>query len=250
VTADDAGRERSDSSAADETAPHPAQASLWEVFLSRDSLVRALRGVEQDAGAAGVDGMTTGGVGRWLEEQWSSVRSRLDAGAYRPRPVGRVTIAKPWGGERLVGVPRALDRLIEQALLQVLTPVFDSCFDDGSFGVRPGRSADRAVAAARQSIQDGAASAVEVDLDAFFDRVEHDALMARVARRVDDRRVLRLIRRSLEAGVLADGIEQGSEQGTRQGLAAVAAACERDAGRPRPGAGQARASFRGVTPTS
>jgi hypothetical protein len=128
VTADDAGRERSDSSAADETAPHPAQASLWEVFLSRDSLVRALRGVEQDAGAAGVDGMTTGGVGRWLEEQWSSVRSRLDAGAYRPRPVGRVTIAKPWGGERLVGVPRALDRLIEQALLQVLTPVFDPCF--------------------------------------------------------------------------------------------------------------------------
>jgi hypothetical protein len=118
----DARRERSDSSAADETAPHPAQASLWEVFLSGDNLVRALRRVEQNAGAPGVDGMTTEELGTWLKERWSSVRSRLDAGTYRPQPVRRLTIPKPSGGERLLGVPTALDRLIQQALLQVFTP--------------------------------------------------------------------------------------------------------------------------------
>ena len=208
------GRERSDSPAPDETAPHPARASLWELFLSRDNLVRALRCVEQNAGAPGVDGMTTEELGLWLKEHWSWVRSRLDAGAYRPRPVRRVTIPKPSGGERLLGVPTALDRLIQQALLQVLTPVFEPYFHDRSFGFRPGRSAHQAVEAARQSIQDGAAWAVDVDLDSFFDRVQHDALMARVARRVDDKQVLRLIRRYLEAGVPG---RRGSSREARRG---------------------------------
>jgi RNA-directed DNA polymerase len=217
VKPDDAGRERSDSSAPDETAPRPAYASLWEQFLSRDNLVRALRRVEQNAGGPGVDGMTTEQLGSWLKEHWPSVRSRLDAGAYRPQPVRRVTIPKPSGGARLLGVPTALDRLIQQALLQVLSPVFDPYFSDLSFGFRPGRSAHQAVEAARQSIEDGAAWAVDVDLDAFFDRVRHDALMARVARRVHDKQVLRLIRRYLQTGVMADGIKQTSEEGTPQG---------------------------------
>ena len=210
-------RERSGSPAPDETAPHPARASLWEVFLSRENLARALRRVERNAGAAGIDGMATDELRPWLHEHWPSVRSRLDAGSYRPQPVRRVVIPKPSGGTRYLGVPTALDRLIQQALLQVLTPVFDPCFHDCSFGFRPGRSAQQAVERARQSIQDGAAWVVDVDLDSFFDRVGHDALMARLARRVDDKQVLRLVRRYLEAGVMADGVKQEVEEGTPQG---------------------------------
>jgi group II intron reverse transcriptase/maturase len=217
VKPEDAGRERSGSPAPDETAPHPAQSSLWEQFLARENLVRALRRVEQNAGAPGVDGITTEQLGPWLKEHWPTVRGQLDAGTYRPQPVRRVTIPKPAGGARLLGVPTALDRLIQQALLQVLTPVFDPFFHDSSFGFRPGRSAHQAVEMARQSIADGAAWAVDVDLDSFFDRVQHDALMARVARRVHDNQVLRLIRRYLEAGVMADGVKQRSEEGTPQG---------------------------------
>lgn len=210
-------RERSGSPAPDETAPHPAQASLWEELLSRENLARALRRVEQNAGAPGIDGMRTDELRPWLHLHWPAIRAKLEAGTYRPRPARRVAIPKPSGGTRLLGVPTALDRLIQQALLQVLTPVFDPHFHDRSFGFRPGRSAHQAVECARQSIADGAAWAVDVDLDAFFDRVQHDALMARVARRVHDRQVLRLVRRYLEAGVMADGVKQPSEQGTPQG---------------------------------
>ena len=207
-------RERSGSPAPDEAAPHPAQASLWEQFVSRENLARALRRVEQNAGAPGSDGMRTDELRPWLHEHWPE--AQLNAGTYRPQPVRRVEILKPSGGTRPLGVPTALDRLIQQALLQVLTPVFDPHFHDHSFGFRPGRSAHQAVEAARQSIADGAAWVVDVDLDAFFDRVQHDALMARVARRVSDKQVLRLLRRFLKAGVMADGVRQPSE-GTPQG---------------------------------
>ena len=214
---DGSGRERSGSPAPDETVPHPARASLWERVLCRENLARALRRVELNAGAAGIDGMRTDQLRPWLREQWPKIRSQLEAGIYRPQPVRRVAIPKPSGGKRLLGVPTALDRLIQQALLQVLTPVFDPYFHDCCFGFRPGRSAQQAVERARQSIADGAAWVVDVDLDGFFDRVQHDALMARVARRVHDKQVLRLIRRYLEAGVMADGIKQASEEGTPQG---------------------------------
>jgi RNA-directed DNA polymerase len=201
-----------------ETAPHPvATGGLWEEFLSRENLAAALRRVEQNAGAPGIDGMRTDELKPWLHRHWSQVKAALDAGTYRPQPVRRVTIPKPDGGARELGVPTALDRMIQQALLQVLSPVFDPGFSERSFGFRPGRSAHEAVERARRDVADGFEWAVDLDLDRFFDRVNHDALMARVARRVHDKRVLRLIRAYLDAGVMADGVKQPTEEGTPQG---------------------------------
>jgi group II intron reverse transcriptase/maturase len=209
--------EHSPSPAPDDTAPHPAEASLWEQFLARGNLAEALRRVEQNAGAPGIDGMSTKELRPWLHCHWPGIRSALDAGTYRPQPVRRVMIPKPSGGLRKLGVPAVVDRLICQALSQVLTPIFDPQFHPHSFGYRPGRSQHDAVRRARQFINDDAVWCVDFDLESFFDRVQHDALMARVARRVHDKRVLRLIRRYLEAGVMADGLVAASEEGTPQG---------------------------------
>jgi group II intron reverse transcriptase/maturase len=152
-----------------------------------------------------------------LKTAWSGLREQLDGGTYRPSPVRRVSIPKPGGGERELGVPTVLDRFLQQALSQVLSPVFEPVFSDRSYGFRPGRSAHQAVEAARCAVEEGQTWVVDVDLDRFFDRVQHDALMARVARRVDDRRVLRLIRRYLDAGVMADGVMVATVEGTPQG---------------------------------
>jgi group II intron reverse transcriptase/maturase len=217
VKPEDVRSERSGGPAPDDTVAHPAETSLWGQVFARENLALALRRVERNAGAAGIDGMRTAELRPWLKEHWPGVWSALDAGTYQPQPVRRVMIPKPGGGQRPLGVPTVLDRLVQQAVLQVLEPLFEPHFSDHSFGFRPGRSAHQAVERARRFIADDAAWVVDVDLDAFFDRVQHDALMARLARRVDDKRVLRLLRRYLQAGVMSDAGWRASEQGTPQG---------------------------------
>lgn len=190
---------------------------LWEPVFSRENLERALQRVERNQGAPGVDGRTTAQLRAWLHEHWSEVRGALDEGSYRPAPVRRVMIPKPDGGERELGVPTVLDRLIQQAIAQKLTPIFDPGFSEQSFGFRPGRSAQQAVRAAREYVAEGHEWVVDVDLERFFDRVQHDVLMAKVARKIGDRRLLRLIRRYLEAGIMVAGVKQASAEGTPQG---------------------------------
>lgn len=190
---------------------------LWVQVFAAQNLTVALERVERNRGAAGVDGMSTQELRGWCREHWAEVRAALDAGTYRPSLVRQVMIPKPDGGQRKVGVPTVLDRLIQQAIAQVLVPVFDPGFVPVSYGFRPGKSAHDAVKVARLVIEQGYRWVVEVDLDAFFDRVNHDGLMARVARKVKDKRLLKLIRRYVEAGIMADGVRQAVSEGTPQG---------------------------------
>jgi len=190
---------------------------LMERVVSRENMLASLRRVEKNKGAAGVDGLKIADLRPYLRLKWPGIREQLLGGSYKPSPVRRVEIPKPDGGVRLLGVPTLLDRLIQQAMLQVLQPIFDPAFSDSSYGFRPGRKAHDAVGRAKRYVEEGLEWVVDTDLEKFFDRVNHDMLMARVARKVKDKLVLRLIRRYLEAGVMVDGVVMGTEEGTPQG---------------------------------
>jgi len=194
-----------------------AGAGLWEQVWARQNLVRALRRVESNRGAAGVDEMTVEELRPYIVDHWREVREALDGGRYRPSPVRRVGIPKPDGGERQLGIPTVLDRFIQQAVAQALTALFEPLFSPHSYGFRPGRSAHGAMKQAQSYVQDGYDWVVDIDLERFFDRVNHDMLMARVARVVKEKRVLKLIRAYLESGVMVNGVVMDTEEGTPQG---------------------------------
>jgi len=188
-----------------------------EAAVERGNLWAALKRVKQNKGSAGVDGMTTDELPSYLRDNWPTLREQLLAGEYQPAPVRRHEIPKSGGGMRELGIPTVLDRFIQQALLQVLQPIFDPTFSQHSYGFRPGRSAHEAIREAQRYVQEGRRIVVDVDLEKFFDRVNHDVLMGRLAKKIDDRRVLGLIRRYLNAGVLANGLTTERHEGTPQG---------------------------------
>ena len=190
---------------------------LMEWILSKDNMTAAFKRVKSNKGSHGVDGMQVDDLRTHLWAEWPNYRQQLLEGVYAPNAVRKVEIPKPSGGTRQLGIPTVMDRLIQQAIAQALTPIFDPGFSASSYGFRPGKSAHQAVKAACAHIRDGYGTVVEMDLEKFFDRVNHDKLMSLVARKVDDKRVLRLIRWYLEAGILENGVRVRSEMGTPQG---------------------------------
>jgi group II intron reverse transcriptase/maturase len=190
---------------------------VWEAVFARENMQTALKRVESNKGVAGIDGMKVTDLRGYLKAHWLEVREALESGKYQPSPVRRVEIPKPDGGVRQLGIPTVLDRLIQQAIAQVLTRLFEEVFSPHSYGFRPGRSAHQAVQKSQEYIREGYTWVVDIDLEKFFDRVNHDMLMARVARLVKDKRVLKLIRAYLESGVMVNGVVMETEEGTPQG---------------------------------
>ena len=196
----------------------PEAEQLLEAVVERKNMWLALKQVERNSGAAGVDNMTVAQLRSYLREHWLRIKEELLAGNYQPQPVLKVEIPKPGGkGMRMLGIPTVVDRLIQQALHQVLSPIFEPDFSESSYGFRPQRSAQQAVLKARQYVREGRRWVVDIDLEKFFDRVNHDTLMARLARRIRDKRVLRLIRRYLQAGMMSNGLTTARREGTPQG---------------------------------
>jgi RNA-directed DNA polymerase len=214
----EAGREETESLSTVNDPESPASTNrLMEEVCERENLKEALRRVKANKGSAGVDGMTVGGITDYLKQHWPAIREQLLNGTYEPRPVRRVEIPKPDGGVRKLGIPTVLDRFIQQAVMQVLQRQWDPTFSESSYGFRPGRSAQQAVAQAQQHIADGHGWCVDLDLEKFFDQVNHDKLMGQIAKRVEDKRLLKLIRAFLNAGVMENGLVSPSVEGTPQG---------------------------------
>ena len=190
---------------------------LMEAICERENCKAALKRVKANQGSPGVDGMSVYGLMEYLKQHWPAIREQLLSGSYKPQPVKRVAIPKPDGGVRKLGIPTVLDRFVQQAVMQVLQRKWDPTFSDHSYGFRPGRSAHQAVEAAQQYIADGYRIVVDLDLEKFFDRVNHDRLMAKIAERVSDWRVVKLIRSFLRAGVMEGGLVSPVDEGTPQG---------------------------------
>jgi RNA-directed DNA polymerase len=191
---------------------------LLAAVVERKNMWLALKQVERNSGAAGVDNMTVAQLRTYLREHWLRIKEELLAGSYQPQPVLKVEIPKANGkGMRMLGIPTVVDRLIQQALHQVLSPIFEAGFSESSYGFRPQRSAQQAVLKARAYVREGRRWVVDIDLEKFFDRVNHDVLMSRLARRIKDKRVLRLIRRYLQAGMMSKGLTTARREGTPQG---------------------------------
>jgi RNA-directed DNA polymerase len=214
----EAGREETESFPTASDPESPASTSrLMEEVCERENLKEALRRVKANKGSAGIDRMTVDGIADYLKQHWPAIREQLLSGTYQPQPVRRVEIPKPDGGVRKLGIPTVLDRFIQQAVMQVLQRQWDRTFSDYSYGFRPGRSAHQAVAKAQQYIAEGRGWCVDLDLEKFFDRVNHDKLMEQIAKRVGDKRLLKLIRAFLNAGVMENGLVSPSVEGTPQG---------------------------------
>jgi RNA-directed DNA polymerase len=213
-----ARREGTESPTADCTTESPAGTKqLMEEVCDRENLKRALRRVKANQGSPGIDGMKVSELPGYVKQHWPAIREQLLSGTYQPQPVRRVEIAKPEGGVRQLGIPTVLDRFVQQAVQQVLQGKWDATFSEHSHGFRPQRSAHQAVAKAQQYIAAGHRWVVDLDLEKFFDRVNHDRLMAAIARRVSDKRMLKLIRAFLESGVMENGLVSPVEEGTPQG---------------------------------
>jgi RNA-directed DNA polymerase len=216
--ASESSRRGTESSVVKHTSESPASSDqLMEEICQAENCKQALARVKSNKGSPGVDGMTVEKLPDYLKQHWPEIREQLLSGTYKPQPVKRVEIPKPDGGMRKLGIPTALDRLIQQMVLQVLQGSWDPTFSEHSYGFRPGRSAHQAVAQAQRYIAEGYGWVVDLDLEKFFDRVNHDRLMARMAQRISDKRVLKLIRRFLQAGVMENGLMSPADEGTPQG---------------------------------
>ncbi len=214
----EAGREETESLPVMRDPESPAGTNrLMEEVCERENLKEALGRVKANKGSAGVDGITVGGITDYLKQHWPVIWEQLLNGTYEPKPVRRVEIPKPDGGMRKLGIPTVLDRWIQQAVMQVLQKQWDRTFSESSYGFRPGRSAQQAVAQAQKYIAEGYGWCVDLDLEKFFDRVNHDKLMGQIAKRVEDKRLLKLIRAFLNAGVMENGLVSPSVEGTPQG---------------------------------